>query len=445
MIGSYCEPTSPSLRNQLYTDIGVSRRMTFFNEIGTIIITLLIGLALAILFLFLVQQFPQKIVYAILGAGCVVIVLTVLFVLIFPSSYLLIRILFALLMLLLLVTIVLGWKREKGTFQLYSEFLTYACRMIGEQKILLLYIPLFLLIMALFLFGVAMELRSLWSSSGVSFSQSQVFWQFTGGSTTFWTILVVVQLVWGLAFIKESFNFCISGNTAEWYFSRMDEGASAASKLLPAKYLLLRHLGSVVASSFMSGWFTIADYIFDFLRSDIPPAEGSAVSGCQKCLNCVDNFFDLVRSDCMCYIYLTGNPYCNSARYCEYLCGESALTRNSQSISRFYRICAHFLLAGLMAMINLLLQGPTKSIFILLLVFLLGLFLATFFVSFHADSTESVQIIFLLDEYFAGEEIGQRGNSEGKGVRKEFNDNLIKRMKLQRHRDFAGRIAQVYN
>jgi len=107
----------------------------------------------------------------------------------------------------------------------------------------------------------------------------------------------------------------------------------------------------------------------------------------------------------MSYIYLTGNPYCNAARFCEYLCGQSVLTRNSQSISRFYRICAHFLLAGLASVINLIIQGSSKSVFVVLVVFILTLFLSTFFISFHADASESIQIIFLMDEHFANREL----------------------------------------
>lgn len=147
----------------------------------------------------------------------------------------------------------------------------------------------------------------------------------------------------------------------------------------------MKNFGSVVAGSFMVGWFTVPDYIFDCFRSDAPRSEEVQSSG-ERCLNYVDNFFDLVRSDSMSYIYLTGNPYCNAARYCEYLCNQSSLTRNSQSISRFYRICAHFLIAGLTSMINILMQGSNKSIFIVLIVFILTIFLSTFFISFHADA-----------------------------------------------------------
>ena len=208
----------------------------------------------------------------------------------------------------------------------------------------------------------------------------------------------------------------------------------SASLFLPLKFLITKHIGSVIASSFLTGWFTAPDYVFDTLRSDAPPPEGQEVSKCKMCLNSVDDFFDLVRSDCMCFIYVTGNPYCNSARYCEFLCGQSAITINSQSISRFYRICAHFLLAGLMAIINLLLQN--KSIFIVFIVFVLGLFTCTFFISLHADATESIQIIFLLDEYFAEKQLGG-------SAKKEFNDSVIKKMKF--HKPFAAKISQLYN
>lgn len=101
------------------------------------------------------------------------------------------------------------------------------------------------------------------------------------------------------------------------------------------------------------------------------------------------------------YIYLTGNPYCNSSRYCEYLCDKSPLTRNSQSISRAYRILAHFLIAGIVAIVSFFLQGANTSVFVVLVVFLMSLFIGTFFISLHADAAESVQIIFMMDEYFA--------------------------------------------
>jgi hypothetical protein len=49
-------------------------------------------------------------------------------------------------------------------------------------------------------------------------------------------------------------------------------------------------------------------------------------------------------------------------------------------------MCAHFLLAGLVATVSIILQGKHTSVYIVVVVFLLSLFLTTFFISLHADS-----------------------------------------------------------
>lgn len=98
----------------------------------------------------------------------------------------------------------------------------------------------------------------------------------------------------------------------------------------------------------------------------------------------------------MVFVNLAGNPYCNSSRYCEALCKRSPIAEYSQSISRSYRICSHLLLAGLVATLSFFLQGEA-SVFIVLIVFVVSLFLSTFLISLHADAAEAIQIIFLLD------------------------------------------------
>lgn len=136
------------------------------------------------------------------------------------------------------------------------------------------------------------------------------------------------------------------------------------------------------------------------------------------------------------YIFLTGNPYCNSARYCELLCAKSPLTRGSQSISRGYRICAHFLLSSVVAMVSVGLQGRGTSVYVVGVAFVLGLFLATFLVSLHADATESILVVFLLDEYFATKEAGA-------WLKEEFNDEVVKHMRLKT--PLAGQISKLFN
>lgn len=149
----------------------------------------------------------------------------------------------------------------------------------------------------------------------------------------------------------------------------------------------------------MTGFFSIGDYIFDFIKPDEEQNPDGCYTTCfnSVCSICI-RMFDLVRSDSMAYINLAGNPYCNSARYCEYLCDQSLLTESSQSTSRSYRICAHFLIAAGIAIAGLYLKGTGISLYTIGLLIFLGIFISTFFISIHADAAEAIQIIFLEDE-----------------------------------------------
>ena len=69
--------------------------------------------------------------YVTVGSGCAVMVLMALFVLVFPSSFLAVRIIFAIIMILLLLSIGLGWRNQKGTFKLYSELSFYATEIVS--------------------------------------------------------------------------------------------------------------------------------------------------------------------------------------------------------------------------------------------------------------------------------------------------------------------------
>ena len=76
----------------------------------------------------------------------------------------------------------------------------------------------------------------------------------------------------------------------------------------------------------------------------------------------------------------------------------SRKTRNQQAELIAY---VHFLLAGLVATVSILLQGKQTSVYIVAVVFMLSLFITTFFISLHADAAESIQIVLLMDQHFA--------------------------------------------
>lgn len=111
----------------------------------------------------------------------------------------------------------------------------------------------------------------------------------------------------------------------------------------------------------------------------------------------------MVRSDALTLVYLSGNAYCNSARYAEYLTNKSSNTVYSQSASRIYRFCAHFALAGVVCLVAFWWFGIVAevSIVAMLVLLLLCLIVATFFISLHADAGEAILILYLMEFEFS--------------------------------------------
>lgn len=67
----------------------------------------------------LMQRMPRRMTKYTLGFGCFIIFFMIIFTLFYPSHYLLARILFALVLLALLATIYLSWKKDSGSLNLY--------------------------------------------------------------------------------------------------------------------------------------------------------------------------------------------------------------------------------------------------------------------------------------------------------------------------------------
>lgn len=101
----------------------------------------------------------------------------------------------------------------------------------------------------------------------------------------------------------------------------------------------------MIAGSFVNIFMLIPDIIADLFRFDSSESK-----------NCY-SLLDLVRTDSIAFIALTGNPFCNASKYCEYLTYESISTETTQSATRFYRIGAHILNGGAVSIIGLFIKG----------------------------------------------------------------------------------------
>lgn len=171
----------------------------------------------------------------------------------------------------------------------------------------------------------------------------------------------------------------------------------------------------------MSTFFNVFDTIFDLARG------GKVNKGNTVCDN-LDCFFDLVRSDAMPYVAITGNSYCNAARYCQYLCELSSVLENSQSASRAYRIATYSTLAAISSILGLYIDGHI-SIYGIGLVFLISYFIVNFFVQIHADAADGILIAYLQNEEMACREMLEENAIKN---RADFGLKHIREMKNKR-------------
>ena len=137
-------------------------------------------------------------------------------------------------------------------------------------------------------------------------------------------IICGIEFFWGLAFLKESFNFLISGTTVYFYFKNQLSIPFALGNFF--KF----HWGSVVAGSFLLDFFYIFDIFYDFMK----PKNEESLSTFAKICCCCDRVLGLARSDTFSFLNLIGQPYCNSARYCEEIDDRSDTFEGSQSVFR---------------------------------------------------------------------------------------------------------------
>lgn len=119
----------------------------------------------------------------------------------------------------------------------------------------------------------------------------------------------------------------------------------------------------------------------------------------------------------MTFVYLTGNAYCNSARYCEYVVNKSTLTSSSQSSSRIYRFTAHFAVSGIICILSMFVFNKGEiSLPAIGILLLIGMGISTFFISIHADAAEAILILLLTEEEFGRRETAKASHRHGNYV-----------------------------
>ena len=164
----------------------------------------------------------------------------------------------------------------------------------------------------------------------------------------------------------------------------------------------------------MTAFFSIFDYFFDLLR---PASQEGCCFNCYNSVCCwYKNIGELIRSDAMILVSLTGNNYWRSSRYCEYLNRRAPLTQFFQFSSRLFSLTAHLFILCLSLIFAIEAMG-LNSMYAMIIIIVGSLTISTFFISFMPDLGQSLEVLYLLDqEYISRDKEDYRLDSEGQGV-----------------------------
>jgi hypothetical protein len=63
----------------------------------------------------------------------------------------------------------------------------------------------------------AFEILSCWSTGPLVYKPEKPFLENKSFGSNLFSFFIFLQFIWGLAFLKETFNFCVSGYATSWY------------------------------------------------------------------------------------------------------------------------------------------------------------------------------------------------------------------------------------
>lgn len=90
----------------------------------------------------------------------------------------------------------------KSQLRISSIFLSQAPRFVCSNCNVLAYVPLFLLLLIVLVVVSIFELLSFWSIPTPQFDSQKIFYSMTGIGYVYMSVLVAIQLLWGLSFLR---------------------------------------------------------------------------------------------------------------------------------------------------------------------------------------------------------------------------------------------------
>lgn len=164
---------------------------------------MILSISLSIIFFVLVQCIPKIMNKAvIILAFLVVLALSICAFTYYHDNTG--RIIIGVLVLLTFIIIILSTCKNRRSLEMNGVFLDNATKMLRSDKWgTFFYIPLFIALLTCFILLIVYEFRSFWAGGSLAFDANKsLFWEFNSPGPIILSSFMIVQIIWGLSFLK---------------------------------------------------------------------------------------------------------------------------------------------------------------------------------------------------------------------------------------------------
>lgn len=178
-------------------------RNVVYNSIDVIVLSFYISLVVSIIYFLLVQFFPTKMIYIGTIAGFIMLLAAIICLAFYQTHHTTVKVIVLILMIGLLIFAVLSTCKNPNSLRMHSIFLKWSTVVLKDRILTTLYIPLFMLILAMFIGLLIFEFTGFWTGGNIDFDPHyNIYHELSGVFPTIMTVILVVQMIWGLSFVK---------------------------------------------------------------------------------------------------------------------------------------------------------------------------------------------------------------------------------------------------
>lgn len=290
----------------------------------------------------------------------------------------------------------------RNQLRLEATFLEYTRRYLHEVASNYAYILLFLIFTA-GLFALFIFQHCAFSSKG--HSDRNFFNFFNPG---FLGVLNVIELIWGLRFLRDAFNYCVSGNAADWYWGPQlfDSQAKVSNIRWSTSFhrLITKNWGSVAGGSFINAFFEIPSLLLELVVCHKKTCCSRLGETCDSRCSCFSFISDLVRTDAYAFIHFSGLGFCTAARECAKINRETDTFVGTQNPFKRYRFIVHVFAVALLSFLGYLFANVRViniNFWHIATIITLSYAVVTWFIDIYGAGAEGVSTCFYAEHYTA--------------------------------------------